>query len=320
VTTTPLIPAVLLGLTLLLAPALPLRAEHAGPNPRCCLPLTADVWLIETRCLPHPCAQRGIYQKLRFERLENERFIAASKDEFLATLDPSQTTCFFVHGNRLSASDARRIGVDFARRLGPTNVPYRFVIWSWPSDRVVGLIRDARVKAVRADGESYYLASVLAELPPSADVSLVGWSFGARAITGGLHLLGGGVFVGNSLNRVDQPSVRPRVVLMGAAVPRGWLLPGGAHGLAPLQVEQLTLFFNPRDPALKHFPVVFGPGWPQAVGYEGISTRQLGAVGDLVQQYNVSGTIGHSHSMARYTRSAWIMSTVRQFALEVEQP
>jgi hypothetical protein len=318
--TTHLIPSIVLGLAAVLAPTLGLGAEQTAAGAACRLPLTADVWLIETRCLPRPCSQHGVCDRMRFTRLDGNRFVGASKDEFLESLTPSQTTCFFVHGNRMTASDARTIGVQFGRHLDHGNVPFRFVIWSWPSDRITGLVRDARAKGARADAESYYLASVLAEIPPAANVSLIGYSFGARAITGSLHLLGGGMFGGNSLNRVSQPSIRPRVILMAAAVPRGWLLPRGAAGLAPVQVEHLTLLYNPRDPALKHFPFVFGPGNPQALGFEGIAPRQLGPLGERLQQYNVSGTIGRSHSMSRYTDSARIMSTVRQFALDVERP
>jgi hypothetical protein len=320
VTTTPLIRSLLLCLTLVVAPQLDARAECPPPQGGWCQPFAADVWLIETRCLPGVCGAHGVDERMRFQRWDAGRFVDTSQIDFLETLAHDQTTCFFVHGNRVSACDARRIGVDFARRLGNSGGSFRFVIWSWPSDRVIGPIRDARIKASRADAEAYYLASVLAELPPSADVSLVGWSFGARTITGGLHLLGGGVFAGNSLNRVDQPTIRPRVVLMAAAVPRGWLLPGGAAGLAPRQVEQLTLLYNPSDPALKHFPFVFRPGRPQALGFEGIAARQLGTAGGLVQQYNVSGTIGRSHAMARYTQSPNIMNIVRNHALDDEWP
>jgi hypothetical protein len=318
VTTTSLIPSLLLGLTLVLAPRVDVRAEC--PTGPCTEPLTAEVWLIETRCLPNVCGAQGIDNRMRYQRLDTGRFVDATGTEFLETLNPQQTTCFFVHGNRLSAGDARRIGIDFARRLGYGSQPFRFVIWSWPSDRVLGPIRDARIKASRADVEGYYLASVLAQLPPTADVSLVGWSFGARAITGGLHLLGGGRFAGNAIDRVGEPAVRPRVVLMAAAVPRGWLLPQGANGLAPLQVEQMTLLFNPRDPALKHFPFVFHPGRPAALGFEGIATGQLGPAGNLVQQYNVSGAAGRTHAMVRYTQSPMIMSLVRRHALEAAGP
>jgi hypothetical protein len=315
VTTTHFQTFILLGLLTVLG------AAHVGRGaemPVSAIPLgsaSPDVWLINTRGLPNPCSQHGISKGLRFQRLDGNCFVATSQQEFLSTLDPTQTTCFFVHGNRMTASDARNIGLSVRRQLDRTETPFRYVIWSWPSERITGMIRDARSKAERADGESYYLASVLAALPAEADVSLIGYSFGARAITGGLHLLGGGMVNGNSLSRPHEQAVRPRVILMAAAVPRSWLLPGGTNGLAPFQVEQMLLLYNPRDPALKHFPIVFGPGHPQALGFEGISRRQLGPTGGLMEQYNVAKTVGRSHSLSKYTRSAGIMGTIRRSAL-----
>jgi hypothetical protein len=275
-----------------------------------------DVWLISTRGLPYPCSQHGVSQQVGFQRLDESCFVAATREEFLATLDPSQTTCFFVHGNRIAPSDAYALGLSFRRKIGTGAVPFRFVIWSWPSERIPGPLRDARTKASRADGEAYYLGSVLAELPSNARVSLIGYSFGARTVTGSLHLLAGGMVQGNSLGTAADSMVHPRAVLIAAAMPRVWLLPGGAHGLAPLQAEQLLLFYNPRDPALKHFPLVASPGHPTALGFEGVSSRLLGPAGSLLRQYNVAGSVGRSHSLSNYLDSAGIMATIGRFSLE----
>jgi hypothetical protein len=276
-----------------------------------------DVWLINSRHLPCPSHHHGISRRLTYQRLDDRCFVAASEQEFLATLDPAQMTCFFVHGNRMTNVEAQQLGLTFRRRLlGSARIPFRFVIWSWPSEKITGPVRDARAKAARADGESYYLGSVLSLLPVKAHVSLVGYSFGARTITGSLQLLGGGMACGNSLALSSQPMVRPRVVLLAAAVPRQWLLPGGANELAPLQADQLALFYNPRDLALKHFPHVFRPGHPAALGFEGISPRQLAAASDVLLQYDVSAAIGCSHSLSRYIDSSSIMCTVRRLAVE----
>lgn len=289
-------------------PALPAAAaDRAAP--------AGDVWLISTRGLPYPCSRHGVSQQAGFERLDDACFVAATREEFLSTLDPAQPTCFFVHGNRITRSDAQSQGLSIRRKIGNRGVPFRFVIWSWPSEKIPGPLRDARAKASRADVEAYYLGSVLAELPSDARVTLIGYSFGARTVTGSLHLLAGGMVHGNSLGTAADSMVHPRAVLIAAAIPRVWLLPGGAHGLAPLQVEQLLLFYNPRDPALKYFPLVASPGHPAALGFEGISSRQLGPAGSLVQQYNVAGSVGHSHSLSNYLDSAGIMDLVRRSSL-----
>ncbi len=309
---------IVIGLAVLAGPAICSlhSAELPGVDDALAPSITSDVWLVNTRCLPNPCSQNGLSEQMRFEHLEDSCFVSTSRQEFLASLDPAQTTCFFVHGNRMTANDARTIGLSLRRHLDRGQQKFRYVIWSWPSERMVGMVRDARAKANRADGESYYLGSLLAAIPAEADVSLIGYSFGARAITGSLHLLGGGRVHGNSLGLPAQATVRPRVVLMAAAVPRTWLLPGGVNGLAPFQCQRMLLFYNPRDPALKHFPIVFHPGRPQALGFEGIAPRQLGPNGSLLQQMNVAGAIGRSHSLSKYTDSASIMATVRRSALE----
>ena len=103
---------------------------------------------------------------------------------------------------------------------------------------------------------------------------------------------------------------------MAAAMPRKWLLPAGANGLAWYQAEQTVILYNRRDPALRHFPLVFGPGHPAALGLEGISSRQLGPVGGTLRQYDVTSSIGRSHSLSKYTESSSIMGLVHRFAVE----
>ena len=193
--------SLLLILTIVLIAAAPDRstASEAEAIPIPSTTSCSDVWLVNTRCLPYPRSRIGVSRQMRFQRYDGTRFVSATQDEFLATLDPHQVTCFLVHGNRMTSAEAQEYGLSFRRRVKRGQCPFRFVIWSWPSERMVGPVRDARSKASRADAESYYLASVLATLPGDASVSLVGYSFGARAITGGLHLLGGGMVRGNRL-------------------------------------------------------------------------------------------------------------------------
>jgi hypothetical protein len=318
VTTTHFLSLIVIGLATLAGPAaLSTHAAHPAVVRASSPPSgSSDVWLVETRGLPNPCAQHGVSERIHFQRLDQGCFVSATKEEFLASLIPDQTTCFFVHGNRVSASDARSTGLSLRRHLDSGQTPFRYVIWSWPSERISGMIRDARAKASRADGESYYLGSVLAEMPAEANTSLIGYSFGARAITGSLHLLGGGIVRGNSLGISAKPTIRPRAVLMAAALPRAWLLPGGANSLAPFQVEQMLLFYNRNDPALRHFPLVFHPGRPEALGFEGIAAWQLGQNGSLLRQLDVGRTVGRSHSLSKYTDSAGIMATVRAAVLD----
>jgi hypothetical protein len=178
---------------------------------------------------------------------------------------------------------------------------------------VRGPVRDARVKAARADGEAYYLGAFLAQIPRETHVSVIGYSFGARALTGSLHLLAGGSVDGNHLALNSQPTIRPLTVLFAAAIPNGWLRPGGTHGLAIHQMERLVSFYNPRDPVLAHYDIVFNTRGSEAIGYAGISHRSLGNLATAVTQFNVSNSVGRSHSLLDYVDSASIMATVRRY-------
>ncbi len=270
-----------------------------------------NVWLISTRHLPAPRCRFGGEVNLAAFRLQNGCFVPSSVEEYLASRDGNSVDCVYVHGNRMSPADARQRGLALRQRLNCRSGRCRFVIWSWPSERIPGPVRDARTKAARADGEAFYLASFLALFPPDARVDLIGYSFGARTLTGSLQLLAGGSFSGNRLAAEPRETMRPRVVLMAAAIPRNWLLPGSVHGLVPVQAERIALFFNPRDPVLKHFEFVLKTGRTPALGFEGIAARQLGSAASTLDQFNVSGSVGRSHSFDKYLNSASIMRAVR---------
>jgi hypothetical protein len=216
----------------------------------------------------------------------------------------------------MSPQDAVQQGMKVYGRMACAGTPLRFVIWSWPSDRVHGAVRDAQLKAARADGEGFYLACLLGRLPPETSVHLIGYSFGARTVTGSLHLLAGGVCCGNVLSRDSEEAfVHPRVSLLAAAMPNGWISPSGRHGLAWLATDQMLSFYNPKDPALKLYQFTESSGNSMALGRRGISLQCLGPYRDRLQQYRVDQTIGCSHDLDRYLASPSIMSSVRKNAL-----
>jgi len=234
----------------------------------------------------------------------------------LARLDPRLPLCVFVHGNRMKAVEAVGQGLLISERIRQCrssideyDSPLQFVTWSWPSEIITGPIRDARSKAVRSDQESFYLASFLADLPPEQNVCIVGYSFGARVASGAVHLLAGGQLAGNQLAQPNN-GCRPRVVLLAAAYPGSWLSPAGTHGLTLHQASNVTSFFNPRDPALKHYEFVFRRDNAFALGYRGVSVDSLGPAGLALTQYNVEAVAGRSHSLNRFVDSTPIMSTV----------
>ncbi len=231
--------------------------------------------------------------------------------EFLSA-EPSMLTIFFVHGNRVSPALAVDYGVSAYRALlqqAPPTAPVRFVIWSWPSEKVKGQIRDIRAKAARTNADGYYLACVVNQLDPTTPVGLWGYSFGARITTGALHLLGGGHMGGYTLSATPLAKRPPiRVVLMAAALHNYWLLPGRYHGQALDPVEAMLLINNSCDRALKHYHLVTRCGSPDALGYTGFAgPYRLGIAAEKVSQMDACCIVGEEHDLRRYLASPRLM-------------
>ncbi len=123
-----------------------------------------EVWLISTRCAPRAGRVDSAADKIGYWRLSAEgRWAPADGDDLLGDGRPLPTTVF-IHGNWTGSSRAIRDGWYVYKRMqrDAADRPFRFVIWSWPSDRIRGRIRrDAQVKAAYSDVQGYYLADCL---------------------------------------------------------------------------------------------------------------------------------------------------------------
>ena len=295
-------------LSWVLLPLFSLRADSALADKH-----PSDIWLVSTRNLPRPRHQSEWEKPPNVWMCQDGSIERSSLDELFASHDPTQVTCVFVHGNRMSWSDAQGQGLCVYDKLVRSDRPCRYIIWSWPSDKTSQPLRDARSKADRADGDSLYLATFLASLSPNSKVVMIGYSFGSRLVTGSAHLLAGGTIHDNCLRKGEASRVRPRAILLASAFPCHWLLPGNAHGLALSQIDHVTLFHNRRDPVLCHYHLIFkSPRRVQALGYGGISTAKLGALGVSIDQYDVTNKVGSSHSLFRFVDSTTIMETIRR--------
>lgn len=219
-------------------------------------------------------------------------------------------TVFYVPGNRIANEEAERRAWRLYGVLKAASdaQPLRVVLWSWPSDKIKGQRADIRVKSERTLPESFYLGAVLRRFKVQDQVSLVGYSFGARIICGALHLVSGGMLDGRALDGTtlggvtlggaplvgdtlagDTPAGKSRdgdlppaastaaqfrVLLMAAAAPTSWLLPDGYHAGALSQVHQMLILYNPQDAALRHFHLM-DPDRQRALGYAGLDLRRL---------------------------------------------
>ncbi len=105
-------------------------------------------------------------------------------------------TVLYVHGNWMERDNAReRVRIIDRYLARHADRPYRILMLSWPSQRDNRIIRDVRDNALCSDIQSYYAAQILQAISESSEcVSLLGFSLGARTVTGALHLNAGDAF------------------------------------------------------------------------------------------------------------------------------
>jgi hypothetical protein len=278
-----------------------------------------ELWLVSTRHLCFPDWNDPSSYDLDVRRYNpTVGWQTSSLVEFLA--GPSRLTVVYVHANRTNWSDAIELGHVAYQSLvscagnGPL---MRFVIWSWPSDQVHGPLRDLRSKAERADCDGSFFGWFLSQLPPGTSVGVVGFSYGARIISGGLQLLSGGMLNGHTLpdSRSGEP-LHIRAVYLAAAMDRDWLYPSGYHGQSLSQVERLLITYNGCDPALKRFRFVDPCTRATALGFTGIYAGGLGEAANRVEQLDVASWVGKTHDQLQYWYSSVILGEICRIMFE----
>lgn len=278
-----------------------------------------QLWLINTRRLPragrHPAGQPAP----EIERYHADgQWSDASLAELNAAYDPRLATVLLVHGNHTDEPTAISKGLTAFRALtepSPGARPLRLLVWSWPTDFIPGTVRrDARVKAEWAEDEAFYLARFVAGLDRREAVTLVGYSFGARAISGALHLLGGGSLAHRRLPSIAADERAPlRAVLLAAAVDDDWLLPGHRHGHALAAVERMVVTVNPQDRVLRWYRFLVPGSQATALGSHGLGNQAtLGRHARKLVQLNAHQAVGGQHGWASYIGSPEVVAQLRR--------
>ena len=272
-----------------------------------------EAWLVSTRSAPHCGDWEAGVERLSYWRLDTEnscRWLPANAKLFRESGDPAVPITIYIHGDHTDPDGAVRRGMSIHAQLRRCSEgrPFRLVIWSWPSDRIARRFRtDAQIKAGYTDAESYYLACCLSDIKPGTPLGLIGYSFGARTIAGGLHLLAGGQVAGRSLT----PQVlarwssgaprRVRAMFLAAAIDADWLMPVQPEGKALLQVERLLVTRNGWDRALGFYSRMYCRRGPEAMGHAGpVCTLPPGSVCDKLEVLDVSGEVGKRHDWRVY--------------------
>lgn len=274
-----------------------------------------QIWLVDSRHLSYGSAACDENIAFEFQQYAGDcQWNSHDEKAFLATQHECERTLIYVHGNRVGPGEVQQRGLQVYRALiaqaREHRQSLRFVIFSWPSTRTRGILRDARLKATRSDPAAYYLAYLLRRIDPEVKVSLTGYSLGARIITGGLHILAGGDLDGWELSGPVHARRKPMcVVLMTAALNDDWLEPDAHHSRVLSQVESMLLLNNHCDAAMRHYGALARCGSSSALGYRGVaSLSALGAEAKKIQQLDVCCDIGHSHDFMLYLFNPSLMS------------
>ena len=168
----------------------------------CGVRVNDEIVLISSRPVGCSCDAQTLQSGLRCQRCvvtkesSQRHWYDVDLLEILHQNNSSVPTVVFVHGNQISAGQDKRQGLVVYRRMmscADQNRPIRFIIFSWPSAKISGPLRDIRVKAARTRPVGCQLAWVLDQIPGDVQLGLIGYSYGARVITGALHLLGGAI-------------------------------------------------------------------------------------------------------------------------------
>jgi hypothetical protein len=147
-------------------------------------------------------------------------------------------------------------------------------------------------------------------------ISLIGYSFGARTILGGLHLLGGGQLAGRTLSVPVHPGCHVNVVLWAAAVENGWLSVGGCHECAGRVVRCGMITVNRRDPVLKRYRRSILRARQRALGQTGVrGPLACWLNGGQFCELDVTHIVGPHHDWYRYWQSAAIMGQTAKVLL-----
>jgi hypothetical protein len=287
-----------------------------------------EVYMISTRALGLQCDASQMAVGLTCESHED---LAGSSSwrplawsELSAELAAPVPTIIYIHGNRVDCGYSKSHGLAMYRSLAARRQgegPIRFIIWSWPSSQIRGQVRDYQVKAARTKQVGWQLAWAIDQLPPETPLAVVGYSYGARVATGAMHLLAGGRLGSLELAERLHPQRSPvRAAFVAAALDANWIRPGGYHGRALEQVDELLLVNNHLDPAMRFYHLAMESG-ARPLGYGG--PRGLGEFASRVRSVDVTGAVGRHHAIEEYLASSGrvtrVLEQVAQFPARLQE-
>jgi len=268
---------------------------------RCC----REYWVVNARQAPHCEGLESGFERLTYWKYDDARgWFRYSREEFVAAMDPSLPTTFFVHGSFLNHKWAVRCGWRCYRGIGNDVPAFRLVLWSWPAEHIprMNAIDNFRVKMVWSERQGYYLAALIDQLDPKLPLSLTGHSIGCRTACAALEGLASGEVAGEPLPPPCFTGHRPiqACFLVPAFDPR-FLWPEGRYSNAWSQLDRLLVVYNPDDRMMGIHTRRISP-W--VLGRYGMpEPERLGENRHKLVEVSSQSWVHHAHRFSRYANS-----------------
>jgi hypothetical protein len=271
-------------------------------------PSTVETWVVHTRAVEQTAASDP-WESIAAGRLdETGGPLDGTKPEALLARMAGRTSIVLIHGNgytyRHSVEEAVTVRAQL-ESLGGIAQDSLFIIYDWPSDRVLpGIVFDLNEKSRRSRIAGYHLARFLQAAPLDSRVCLLGHSDGGRIALSTSHLLSGAEippFWSESALQLTggRPDLHLRCVLLETAAGHHWLNPGERLGHALDLPEGVLNLYNTGDLALAVY--IFGAytGLRPALGRVGLSEhdrRMIGPRAARFEQFNTNPWAGNRHT------------------------
>ncbi len=238
------------------------------------------------------------------------KWVSADAVTLLASATPDMPLVIYIHGNQIEPYQAIPTGLLAYKRLiayAQDERPIHFLIFSWPSEKVPGLLRDYREKAARTKPVAWQFAWLVEHVPANVPMGWWGYSYGARVASGAAHMMAGGSLGRLALSNASAADRPIHAVFFAAALDCEWLAEGRYYGRALTQIDRMLLSTNRLDPAMTYYKYVSTTSDPTPLGYAGPCCLDE-ARRQQITCRNVTQAVGRTHAFETYVCVSGLMA------------
>lgn len=299
------------------------ESDSALPAPVLDQQTPSGYWLVSSRRALQTIhgQSRGPW---RLDVLQNQltgSYRSSNLNDLSAQLVPGIPVCVFSHGSFVKWESHCSQACEAYQKLhwATGNQPLQMIFFSWPSDGPYTHLPqvDVAVRGKRAEFNGFHLATLIAAIPESCPVTLIGHSHGSRVTLSAMHLAAGGSIQGYSFTGSIGSQRRMRVVLAAGAMDHNWLNPGERYGLALNRVECLLNLRNQNDLPLTFYPL-HRPFARRPIARSGITIGDTARLGDnaaKVRQVDVTNVVGSDHLWPDYYSKTQVLVTIAPYLI-----